>query len=196
MKKHVPPVFLHKKYDKEYIRACIYRQKKIHNLCKHDNRYKDIDPRLFIIFDECYDKVNNWAKDINTKKIFWYGKHIRISFIISFRCPQPIPAAYFSFINYIFIFKPNMQYSFKRKLYDYYNNHIFPTPTYKIFEEILLKYTTDYGCLVIDNNCRESEKIEDNVYWYKVNINKENFDIFKTCDPIFLKFENANDKIS
>jgi hypothetical protein len=56
-----------------------------------------------------------------------------------------------------------------------------------MFNKLMDKCTNDYGCLVIDNNCK-SNRFEDQVYWYKATDNGS----FKMCDPRLWTLSNPN----
>jgi hypothetical protein len=49
-------------------------------------------------------------------------------------------------------------------------------PTFEIFNQVMDQCTENYECLVIDNKV-QSNKLEDQIYWYKATIRND----FKTC---------------
>ena len=61
------------------------------------------------------------------------------------------------------------------------------------FKKVYQKLTENYGAMVINNKVRSS-KIEDCVFYYKVNINQSNFDNFKICDHVFWDIKSSDIK--
>jgi hypothetical protein len=86
-----------------------------------------------------------------------------------------LPPALRTNVDYIFVCKEPKK-SNRKKLYEQYCG-IFPD--YEMFEKVLTETTNDYGCLVIDNTST-SEKIEDQVFWYKAELHTGGF---RMCYP-------------
>ena len=61
--KTIPPIFIHDEYTPGVIDNFCKRQKKLVNRkVMNDPEYQDVDPRAFLILDDClYD--NSWVKD-------------------------------------------------------------------------------------------------------------------------------------
>ena len=60
----VPPIFIHEEYQPAVVENLLKRQQKLINDRKEG---KNVDPRSFIILDDClYD--SSWAKDKNRNK--------------------------------------------------------------------------------------------------------------------------------
>lgn len=185
-KPHIPSIFIHDEYSAELVEQVLNRQKTICRNCKSDPKYKDVDPRGFLIFDDCLADGDSWVKDKNIKWIFMNGRHAKITFILTMQYPMGITPNLRTNVDYIFICKETKLANQKR-LYEHYAG-IFPT--FEMFRAVLNHCTKNYGCLVIDNSST-SDKLEDQVFWYKVDRNKPGFDDFKLCYPIFWK---NNDK--
>ncbi len=161
----IPPVFIHDEYKPQIINNFVTRQRTI---VKNMRRGTNVDPRGFLILDDClYD--NTWTKDKNIRFIFQNGRHAKILFLFSMQYPLGVPPNLRTNIDYVFIFRENNVQNRKR-IYDSYAG-IFPT--FDIFCEILDQTTENRECMVI-NNTSMSNKLEDNVFWYKANI-QENF---------------------
>ena len=62
-------------------------------------------------------------------------------------------------------------------------------PTFEIFQSIMDQCTENYECLVIHNNAK-SNKIEDQVFWYKA----EGHDDFRMCDEEVWQLSNRYGK--
>jgi len=65
----------------------------------------------------------------------------------------------------------------RRKLYEQYAGMF---PDFDSFCQVMNQCTEDYECLVIDNNSK-SNKLEDQVFWYKATPRPE----FRLCSPEF-----------
>jgi hypothetical protein len=76
--------------------------------------------------------------------------------------------AFRSNVDYIFVCKENKKDNIE-KLYKYYFG-IFEKLA--DFKKVLLSCTNDFGCIVLDNTSR-SNKIEDQVFWYKAKMNRK-----------------------
>lgn len=164
--KFIPKMLIHESYTQEIIQKFMDRQV---NTCKKVNKekertgYSSIDPRAFLILDDClYD--NSWTKDINIKSCFMNGRHYKIFFLITMQFPLGIPPHLRANIDYIFIFRDNMIRN-KQKIYEHYAGMF---PNFDVFRTVMDSCTENYECLVINNKV-QSNKIEDQVFWYKAN---------------------------
>ena len=60
-------------------------------------------------------------------------------------------------------------------------------PSFEVFCQVMDQCTENYECLVIHNNAK-SNKLEDQVFWYKAEMHPE----FKIGAPEFWKHHNNN----
>ena len=67
-------------------------------------------------------------------------------------------------IDFVFILRENYV-SNRKRLYEHYAGMF---PTFEIFCQVMDQCTEDYNCLVINNNAK-SNKLEDQVFWYKAD---------------------------
>ena len=185
-KPHVPSIFIHDEYTPELIEQVLKRQKDICRNCRLDPRYKGIDPRAFVILDDCLADADGWVRDKNIKWIFMNGRHAQVTFILTMQYAMGIPPNLRTNVDYIFICK-EPKITNQKRLYEHYAGMF---PTFAMFRAVLKQCTRNHGCLVIDNSST-SDKLEDQVFWYRVDVNKPNFADFKLCYPVFWK---NNDK--
>ena len=181
-KPHIPSIFIHPEYKSELIDNVLKRQKKICRHCKLDQKYKNVDPRAFLILEDCLADAKNWVNDKNIKWIFMNGRHAQLTFLLTMQYPLGIPPAYRTNIDYIFICKEPKVNNLKR-LYEHYAG-IFPT--FQMFRDVLTQVTKDYGCMVLDNTSTSS-LLSEQVFFYKADINQPNFNGFKMCYDVFWK---------
>ena len=129
----------------------------------------NINPDAFLILDDClYD--SSWTKDSNVRSIFMNGRHYKMMFIITMQYALGIPPNLRTNIDYVFILRENYVSNRKR----IYENYAGMFPSFEIFCQVMDQCTENYECLVIHNNAK-SNKLEDQVYWYKA----EAYDDFK-----------------
>jgi hypothetical protein len=177
---HVPSIFIHEEYTPELLEQILKRQKDICKKCKNKPSYAEVDPKTFVILDDCLADGNEWVKDKNIKFLFMNGRHVKATFILTMQYALGIPPSLRGQIDYVFICKETKACNLKR-LYEHYASMF---PTMDMFKTVLNKCTNDYGCLVIDNTSN-SDKIDEQVYWYRTNINKPDWETFKMCYNIF-----------
>jgi hypothetical protein len=173
--KFVPNMLIYDEYEPTIIQRFVDRQINI-NKQKNDQIKKfgrsDIDNRAFLILDDClYDKT--WPTDKNIRSIFMNGRHYKIFFLITMQFCLGLPPILRANIDYVFIFKNNLLKE-REKLFNHYAG-VFND--FNTFCTVMDKCTEDYECLVIDNKI-QSNKLEDQVKWYKA----KEVD-FKLCNP-------------
>lgn len=179
---HVPSIFIHEEYTGELIEQILKRQKDICQSCKSDPAYAGVDPKTCVILDDCLADGNDWVKDKNIKWIFMNGRHAKVTFILTMQYCMGIPPSLRTNVDYIFICK-EPKITNQKRLYEQYAGMF---PCFEMFRSVLTKCTKDFGCLVIDNSSN-SDKIEDQVFWYRVGLDKPDLETFKLCYPVFWK---------
>jgi len=160
--KTVPPIFIHDEYTPEIINNFVKRQKKLVNKqVKGDPEYRNIDVRAFLILDDClYD--NSWVKDKNIRALFMNGRHYKAFFIITMQYALGIPPNLRTNVDYVFVLR-EPYHSNRKKLFEQYCGMF---PSYEFFCNVMDQCTENFECLVINNNAK-SNKLEDQVFWYK-----------------------------
>ena len=175
----VPPIFIHEEYQPIIIENLLKRQKQLLNEKKDG---KQIDPRAFLILDDClYD--NSWVKDTNVRSLFMNGRHYHILFILTMQYALGIPPNLRTNIDYVFILRENYV-SNRKRLYEHYAGMF---PTFEMFCQVMDQCTENYECLVINNNAK-SNKLTDQVFWYKA----EPHDDFRICSQQAWDFSDRN----
>ncbi len=168
--KHVPKLFIHEEYNTAIIENILKRQRQVLKTIKKENESvgrSNIDPRAFVILDDClYD--NTWAKDKMMRLLFMNGRHWKIMLIITMQYPLGIPPNLRTNIDYVFILREPYIANRKR----IYENYAGMFPTFESFAQVMDQCTENYECLVIDNNAK-SNKLTDQIYWYKAESHKD-----------------------
>ena len=160
--KMVPPIFIHNEYNEDIIHRILMRQEKLLHKKKQPGGER-IDPNAFLILDDClYD--NSWTKSKYVRSLFMNGRHFKLFFIITMQYALGIPPNLRTNIDYVFILRENIVQNRKR-LYDCYAGMF---PTFEVFCAVMDQCTENYECIVINNNAK-SNRIEDQVFWYKAS---------------------------
>ena len=159
-KKMVPPLFIHDEYKPAIIANVLKRQRM---MIEKINSNINIDPRLFLLLDDCiYDQ--SWVKDKNVRSLFMNGRHFKILFVITMQYALGIPPNLRTNVDFVFILRENFVNNRKR-LYEHYAGMF---PTFEMFSQVMDQCTENFECIVINNNAK-SNKLEDQVFWYKAS---------------------------
>jgi len=172
----VPSKLIHDKYKPDIVMNVIKRQLAVKT---HRNKDKNksggnssVDPRAFLILDDClYD--GTWIREESTRYVFMNGRHIDLMTIITMQYPLGITPNLRTNVDFIFILRETMINNRKR----IYDNYAGMFPTFEMFCQFMDQCTEDYNCLVICNGV-SSNKLEDQVFWYKASEHPP----FKLCD--------------
>lgn len=186
---HIPSIFIHKECSPELLDKVMKRQDV---MMKRINKEKkmygktSLDPRAFLILDDCLHD-SSWAKNKNIKYVFMNGRHQKFFAVISMQYPLGIPPNLRTNIDYVFIMREN-NYSNRKRLYEAYAGMF---PTFEVFCHVLDACTENYECLVI-NTTAQSNKLQDQVFWYKA----EDHGNFTMCCKSAWDIHNANQENS
>ena len=165
----VPPIFIHGEYNEKITKSVLKRQKMVLKKMKDEFKQRgasSIDPRAFLILDDClYD--NSWVRSKNIRSLFMNGRHYKMLFIITMQYALGIPPNLRTNVDFVFILRENI-YQNRKRLYDSYAGMF---PTFDMFCQVMDQCTENYECLVIHNNAK-SNKLEDQVFWYKAGHRK------------------------
>ena len=168
--KHVPKLFIHDEYSTAIIENILKRQKTVLKQVKKEmESYKksNIDPRAFVILDDClFD--DKWTRDKMMRLLFMNGRHWKIMLIITMQYALGIPPVLRTNIDYVFILREPYIANRKR----IYENYAGMFPTFESFCQVMDQCTENYECLVINNNAK-SNRLHDQIYWYKAENHKD-----------------------
>jgi len=183
---HVPKLFIHEEYNSAIIENILKRQRTVLKQIKKEVEvYKksNIDPRAFVILDDClYD--SSWTRDKMMRLLFMNGRHWKMMLIITMQYPLGIPPNLRTNIDYVFILR-EPYISNRKKIYENYAGMF---TTFESFSQVMDQCTENYECLVINNNAK-SNKLSEQIFWYKADSHKsfklgskEFWDISKSMD--------------
>ena len=168
--KMVPKLFIHNEYNTAIIENILKRQRSVLKQIKKEVetfKRSTIDPRTFVILDDClYD--NTWSRDKMMRLLFMNGRHWKVMLIITMQYPLGIPPALRTNIDYVFILREPYIANRKR----IFENYAGMFPTFESFCQVMDQCTENYECLVINNNAK-SNKLQDQVFWYKADAHND-----------------------
>lgn len=182
----IPEAFIHHEFLIEIIQKFMSRQRKI--IEKNDQRRakgkKEVDPRAYLIMDDCMSSKHLWIKDPLILSIFNEGRHFQIApFILSMQYSIGIGPELRNNFDFVFLLGEDT-YSSRRKLHEHYAG-IFPK--FDLFDQVFSQVTDNYGCMVLDNRLRSAD-IKKKVFWFKAHVPRE----FKIGSKRVLKFNKEN----
>lgn len=166
--KFFPSVYIHYEYHIEIIEQLLYRQK--HIIEKMKKLYKQkrkIDPRAFLVMDDCLASKGSWMKDEVIKTIFMNGRHYQLMYILTMQYCLGINPSMRSNFDYIFLLADDFV-SNQKRLYEHYAGMFV---SFKSFRDVFGVLTEDFGCMVI-NNKGNRKTFVDKIFYYKAK--KEN----------------------
>ena len=183
--KLLPSLFIHEEYSAPIIERVLKRQKMCIKQINKDIATKGstrLDPNAFLILDDClYDQ--SWVKDPNVRSLFMNGRHFKILFMITMQFALGIPPNLRTNIDYVFILRENI-ISNRKRIYDHYAGMF---SSFDEFCQVMDACTENFECLVINNNAK-SNKITDQVFWYKASEHPD----FRIGAPEFWEMHNRN----
>ena len=175
----IPKIVIHGEYSSSKVGDIIKRQRKQVKL----HGENDLKASSFLLLDDCLHDAKLWAKDKHIKDIFFNGRHYALLFILAMQYPLGISPDLRTNIDYVFILREPIQKN-RKKLYENYAGMF---KTFQDFCTVLDQLTEDYGVMVI-NNRTNSNKIEDQVFYYKAKIHPP----FKLCAPELWKYSEEH----
>ena len=166
----IPSIYIYGEYEPQIIDNVIKRQVLVRKEMKKEvamRGHTNIDPRAFLILDDClYDA--SWTKDKNVRSLFMNGRHYNETFIITMQYCMGIPPSLRTNVDFVFLLRENLINN-RKKLYEQYAGMF---PSFDIFCQVMDQCTENYECIVIHNNAK-SNKLEDQVFWYKASDHEE-----------------------
>ena len=162
----VPKLFIHDEYNSAIIENILKRQRIVMKQIKKEKAAygkSNIDARAFVILDDClYD--NSWAREKVMRLLFMNGRHWKIMLVITMQYPLGVPPNLRTNIDYTFVLREPYLTNRKR----IYENFAGMFSTFESFCQVMDQCTENYECLVINNNAK-SNKLEDQIFWYKAS---------------------------
>jgi hypothetical protein len=160
----LPPSFIHHEYTTTILPRILGRQKKI--LAKNERRIKEnkkeVDPRVFLVMDDCMATKHLWVKDPNILEIMNQGRHFKLTYILTMQYCLGIQPELRTQFNFVFLLGEDNAAS-RKKLYEHWAG-VFPK--FDFFEQVFLQVTSNYGCMVINNRIK-TQDLTKKVFWFR-----------------------------
>jgi hypothetical protein len=183
----MPKMLIYEEYESAIVEKFLDRQKKMMDQVNSEKKKygrTDLDPRAFLILDDCmYD--NSWTQEKSIRYIFLNGRHLKIFCLLTMQYCMGIPPALRANVDYIFINRNNMVKE-REKIYHQYAGMF---PSFEVFNTVMNQTTENYECLVIDKKS-QSNRLEDQVFWYKADANVN----YKLCSPELWHIQETHDE--
>ena len=161
--KFFPDSYIHYEYKSEIIEKVLERQRAIiEKQAEKALKGKKIDPRAFIIMDDCLGQKGSWVKDPPIQELLFNGRHYRIMYILTMQFPLGITPELRCNFDYIFLLADDT-ISNQKRIYDHYAGMF---PTFDAFRQVFVQLTADYGSMVIVNR-GVKKSLFDKVFYYK-----------------------------
>lgn len=169
-KELIPESYIFYTFTEALLDSLFQRQKLMIQKCKKYLKKKKLcDPRLLVIMDDCLADDGVWKRSTRLREIFFNGRHIGITFIITIQDPMGIGPSWRGNLDYIMMLK-NDNVSLRKKLY---NNYAGVFDSQKEFNLTYDNLTRDYKVMVINNKAIHLPK-ERKIGWYKAKPHKPN----------------------
>lgn len=171
----VPESFIYNRFDESVIQRLIERQKRL----KKERRENS---NVFCLLDDiAYDKSVFRKESI--RSLAFNGRHLGVLFVLTTQFSLDLPPALRSNCDFIFVFQDN-NVSNQKRIYDAYAG-VFPS--FHDFQRVFNHLTHDFFCMVIDTTSK-SNKVEDNIFWYKAEIHKN----FRLGASVYWKYDKKH----
>lgn len=183
-----PSSYIFYEYKSEIIQKVLQRQEMIIDKVQIKKAQgKNIDPRTYIIMDDCLSQRGSWVKDPPIQELLFNGRHYHIMYILTMQFPLGISPELRINFDYIFLMAEDTISNLKR-IYDHYAGCF---PNFYSFKQVFTYLTKNYGCMVIINR-GVRENLFEKIYHYRApNYNGHSEDIKFGCGQ-FRKYHDKN----
>lgn len=190
-----PSSFIFYEYKTEIIEKIIVRQQMIIQKWKSKGdewkikgkEYSKLDPRSFLIMDDCLSQKGSWVKDQPIQELLFNGRHYQIMYVLTMQFPLGITPELRINFDYVFLMAEDTQSNLKR-IYDHYAGCF---PTFQSFKQVFTELTKDYGCMVLVNRGARSNIFEKIFYYKAPNYGGHSDDVKFGCKQ-FRDFHEKN----
>jgi hypothetical protein len=161
--KFFPDTYIHYDYKTEIIQNVLTRQTQIIEKEAEKRKIgKKIDPRAFIIMDDCLGQKGSWVRDRPIQELLFNGRHYRLMYILTMQFPLGITPELRCNFDYIFLLADDTV-SNQKRIYDHYAGMF---PSFDSFRQVFTQLTSDFGSMVLVNRGVKSS-LFDKVFYYK-----------------------------
>ena len=161
--KFFPEVYIHYKYQSNLIRNILFRQELIIGKLKQKYKKREkVDPRAFLVMDDCLASRGAWVRDEPILELLFNGRHYQIMYILTMQYPLGITPELRANFDYVFLLAEDFT-SNQKRIHDHYAGMF---PNFDSFKQVFTELTKDYGCMVIVNRGAKHDFIN-KIFWYR-----------------------------
>ena len=148
------------------------------------------NPWALQIIDDCTDDSKIFKKPL-FQAYYKNGRHWHMVHILTLQYSLGIPPDIRNNFNFVFLMGEDSSIN-RKKLFDHWCSIV---PNLKLFEQIFLEVTQNYGCLVINNTIKTSD-ITQRLFWFRAR-KLSDFKVGSNKFKIFHEenYDNEHDKI-
>jgi hypothetical protein len=118
---------------------------------------------MFILVDDCMWAKKSILGDPNIRRLFMNGRHSKIFFVLSMQYCMDLHPSLRQQIDYTFLSREKNPQN-RERLYKNYNVCFSSSAQ---FEECMKKCTLNHETMILNNGSTDSDRPEDNVFWWK-----------------------------
>lgn len=155
----VPDTYIHYDYSSSIIEKLLFRQDK---MIEKKIEGKNVDPRSFILMDDCLSKKHAWMRDEPILELLFNGRHYEIMYLLTSQNALGITPELRNNFDYIFLLNQDFIKE-QKKIHDHYAGMF---DTFESFRHVFKCLTDDFGCMVIVNRGSKASFL-DKIFWYK-----------------------------
>jgi hypothetical protein len=160
----VPSLFIHDEFSPNIVANVLKRQKLIIKKCRKEIKQfgkTNIDPRAFLVLDDCLADANSWVRDKGIRSCFMNGRHFRLFFVLTCQYPLGIPPNLRTNIDYVFILRENLINN-RRRIYENYAGMF---PTFEIFCNVMDQCTENFEVFLYKAEPHDNFRIGAPEFW-------------------------------
>ncbi len=159
----VPNTYIYYNFTTDIIERLLVRQDAMIEKMREKQKYgKTIDPRTFILMDDCLSQKKTWSNDPTIHELLFNGRHYQITYILTSQTTMGPSSEIRNNFDYVFILASDNHADMK-KIHMHYAGMF---PTYEAFRKTFSVLTEDYGAMVIVNRGARAN-FTDKIFWYK-----------------------------
>lgn len=160
-----PELYLHYEYKSETIQRILARQQLMLDKYRSNaTKGKKVDPRAFLIMDDCLSSKGEWVADQPIMDIFFNGRHYKLMYILTMQFPLGIKPELRCNFDYIFLLAEDF-ISNQKRIYEHYAGMF---TNFETFKQVFAQITDDFGSMVIVNRGAKKSFV-DKVFWFKAS---------------------------
>lgn len=115
--KFLPDTFVYYKYESDILDSLVTRQSKIikNNKKRIDEGKDPVDPRAFLVMDDCMADDREWKKDPRIMDILANGRHRQLMFVLTMQYALGLTPKQRTNVDYVFLLKDDTIQNQKKK---------------------------------------------------------------------------------